>query len=128
MSKSDFHNLFNEKLLEFSKDLCNVFPSVGEFKKFRSGVLMLQNIDPKTLENMFNMYVVSKYRGQLLKKDESFFLDHTDFSVEPQRTDHWLALVDQLKHMWKTLDDDNKEIIWKYFHVLIVLSEKCHAS
>jgi hypothetical protein len=128
MTKLDFYNLFNEKMLEFAKDLCDVFPNVAEFKRFRSGVLMLQNLEPKTLENIFRTYVVEKYKDQLLMKDESFFLEHTDFEIYSQRTDYWLSLIDQLKEMWKTLDQDNKEIVWKYFHVLIVISDKCHAS
>ena len=127
MTKIDFFNLFNEKMLEFARDLCNVFPNVGEFTRFRSGVLMLQNLEPKTLENIFRTYVLSKYKDQILEKDESFFLEHTEFDIYSQRSDYWLSLIDQIKEMWKTLNDDNKEIIWKYFHVLIVISDKCHS-
>ncbi len=127
MTKIDFFNLFNEKMLEFARDLCNVFPNVAEFTRFRSGVLMLQNLEPKTLENIFRTYVLSKYKDQILEKDESFFLEHTEFDIYSQRSDYWLSLIDQIKEMWKTLDQDNKEIIWKYFHVLIVISDKCHS-
>ena len=127
MTKLDFYNLFNEKMLEFAKDLCDVFPQVAEFKRFRSGVLMLQNLEPKTLEGIFRTYVLEKYKDQLLKKDEGFFLEHKQFDIYSQRTDYWLSLIDQLKEMWVTLDSDNKEIVWKYFHVLIVLSDKCHS-
>jgi hypothetical protein len=128
MTKVNFHGLFNEKMLEFAKDLCEVFSDVAEFKRFRSGVLMLMNIEPKTLENIFRTYVLSKYRDQLLSKDERFFLDHKEFQIYSQRTDYWLELIDQIKSMWKQLDDENREIIWKYFHVMIVLSDKCHSS
>ena len=127
MSKLDFYNLFNEKMLEFAKDLCDVFPHVAEFKRFRSGILMLQNLEPKTLEGIFRTYVMEKYKGQLLQKDESFFLEHKQFDIYSQRTDYWLSLIDQLKQMWVTLDPDNKDVVWKYFHVLIVLSDKCHS-
>lgn len=128
MTKLDFYNIFNEKMLEFAKELCDVFPNVGEFKRFRSGVLMLQNLEPKTLENIFRTYVVSKYKDQLLNKDESFFLEHNEYDIQSQRTDYWLSLIDQIKDMWKTLDSENREVIWKYFHVMIVLSDKCHSS
>lgn len=128
MTKLDFYNIFNEKMLEFAKELCDVFPNVGEFKRFRSGVLMLQNLEPKTLENIFRTYVVTKYKDQLLNKDESFFLEHNEYDIQSQRTDYWLSLIDQIKDMWKTLDSENREVIWKYFHVMIVLSDKCHSS
>lgn len=128
MSKQDFYNLFNEKMLEFAKDLCTVFPDIAEFKRFRSGVLMLKNVEPKTLENIFRTYVLTKYKNQLLTKDESFFLQHTEFDIYSQRTDYWLELITQLKTMWVTLNDENRETIWKYFHIMIVLSEKCSCS
>ena len=125
MHQIDFYALFNEKMLEFAKDLCDVFPNVAEFKRFRSGILMLMNLEPKTLEGIFRTYVVSKYKNQLLKKDESFFLEHKEYEIHSQRTDYWLELIDQLKKMWVILDNENREIIWKYFHIMIVLSEKC---
>lgn len=127
MTKLDFYALFNEKLLEFAKELCEVFPDVGEFKRFRSGILMLQNLEPKTLENIFNTYVKSRYKEKIMVKDESFFLGHTEFEISSQRSDYWLSFIDQLKNLWQTLENDNKDVIWKYFHVLIVLSDKCHS-
>lgn len=127
MTKLDFYNLFNEKMLEFANDLCTVFPQVAEFKRFRSGILMLQNLEPKTLENIFRTYVLQKYKDQLLQKDESFFLQHKKYDIYSQRADYWLSLIDQLKEMWVTLDSDNKDIVWKYFHILIVLSDKCQS-
>ena len=33
-------------------------------------------------------------------------------------------LIKQLKEHWSVIDEKNKEIIWKYFQVLVVLSEK----
>ena len=81
MTKIDFYNLFNEKMLDFAKDLCDVFPNVAEFKRFRSGVLMLQNLEHKTLEGIFRSYVLNKYRDQLLNKDESFFIDHKEYDI-----------------------------------------------
>ena len=127
MTQLKFYEIFNQKMLEFAKELCDVFPHVAEFKRFRSGVLMLQNLEPKTLESIFRTYVVSKYKDKLLGRDESFFLDHTEYDIHSQRTDYWLSLIDELKDLWKTLDTDNKEVVWKYFHVMIVLSDKCHS-
>jgi hypothetical protein len=126
--KVDFHQLFNKQMLDFAKDLCEGFPDIGEFKRFRSGVLMLQNLEPKTLESIFRTYVIVKYKDKLLMKDESFFLNHDDFELLVERTDYCISLINQLKTMWATLDPSNKEIIWKYFHVMIVLSDKCHSS
>ena len=127
MTKLDFYEKFNDNLLEFAKALTDVFPNIQEFHKFSSGIILLKNIEPKTLENIFRTYVLAKYKDQLLCKDDNFFLQHAGYDVLSQRQDYWLSFIDQLKNMWKTLDDDNKEIIWQYFHVLTVLSDKCHS-
>jgi hypothetical protein len=128
MTKLDFYTIFNEKMLEFAKDLCTVFPNVAEFKRFRSGVLMLQNLEPRTLENIFRTYVLLKYKDKILSKNEDFFLEHNEFEIHSQKTDYWLTLIDEIKKMWVNLDSDNKDTIWKYLQIMIILSEKCHSS
>jgi hypothetical protein len=119
----DFHNVFNQKLLEFSRDLCDVFPSNSEFQKLQAGVVFLQNLEPKTLEKYFYKYFSSKFREQLLNKDERFFIEQDNYVTGE---DYWKNLVNQLKEIWKSLSQENKDIIWKYFRILIVLSDKCN--
>ncbi len=123
-----FIQLFNDKLHEFANDLCDSFPAVAEFKRFRSGVLFWSNLEPDGLENMFYTYVLSKYRDHILRKNESFFLEHNEYELGSTRIEYWVELIDQLKAMWITLDEENKDVIWKYLHVLIVLSDKHRAS
>jgi hypothetical protein len=120
-----FYDLFNDKVDEFFKDLITAFPHIQEFKKFKSGLTMLRNIDPKTPQSIFNSYVLSKYKEALLNKNECVFLDEQEFEVYSTRKEYWLEFINQLKSIWTTLDDENKQVIWKYFHVLIVLSDKC---
>ena len=60
--------------------------------------------------------------------DDSFFLDNNDFGIVSNRQDYWIEFINQLKFLWKTIDQDNKDIIWKYFHVLVVLGEKCEST
>lgn len=128
MAKVDFYNKFNEKMLEFSKDLCDGFPTVTEFSRLRTGILLLQNVEPKALERMFRSYVLTKYRNHLMNKDETFFLEHQEFEISSSRTDYWLGIIAELKSMWLTLTDDNKNIIWKYFQIMTILSDKCQVS
>ena len=128
MAKVDFYNKFNEKMLEFSKDLCDGFPTIAEFSRLRTGILLLQNVEPKTLERIFRTYVLTKYRNHLVNKDETFFLEHQEFEISSSRTDYWLGLIAELKSIWLTLNDDNKNIIWKYFQIMTVLSDKCQSS
>lgn len=123
-SKEIFYELFNEKVDEFFKDLIESFPTITEFKRFKSGLTLLRNVDPKSPQNIFSVYILSKYKDAFLKKDESVFLNQ-DIEIISKKKEYWLEFIDQIRMIWKTLDDSNKDIIWKYFHVLVVLSEKC---
>lgn len=125
-SKEAFFNLFNDKADEFFKDLINSFPNIADFRKFKSGLMMLRNVNPKMPQQVFHKYVISKYKDAMLIRDESVFLNNTYDEVEGKEKEQWLQFIDQIKSIWKTLDDNNKDVVWKYFNVLIVLSEKCN--
>lgn len=125
-NKLMYYELFSDKADEFLKELVDNFPNFSnDFKRIRTGMMMLRNVDPKTPQRIFNDYVLNKYRDAILKKDESVFLDETQFDIYSNRKEHWIEFIENLKLIWKNLSPDNKEIIWKYFHVLVVLTDKC---
>jgi len=125
-NKLMYYELFSDKADEFLKELVDNFPDFStEFKRIKTGMMMLRNVDPKAPQRIFNEYVLNKYRDAILKKDESVFLEETQFDIYSNRKEYWLEFIDNLKLIWKNLSPDNKEIIWKYFHVLVVLTDKC---
>lgn len=127
-SKAMYYDLFNEKAIEFLKDLIDSFPEVGtEFQRIKTGLLALSSINPKSPQQIFNNYVLSKYKDAITNKDESVFLQETHFDIYSNRKEYWLEFIDHIKSIWQNMDVQNKEVIWKYFRVLIVLSDKCQA-
>lgn len=125
-NKLMYYELFNDKADEFLKDLIDNFPNFSaEFKRIKTCMMMLRNVDPKGPLRIFNDFVLKKYKDAILKKDESVFLEETVFDIYSNRKEYWLEFIDNIKSLWKDLNDDNKEVIWKYFHVLVVLTEKC---
>lgn len=118
--------LFNDKADEFCRDLVNTFPEVAEFKKLKSGLLLLRNVDERKPRELFNNYVGSSFRQQILDKDESFFINEVQNHVQGGLdVSQWEKVVSLLHSLWSTLSDENKESIWKYFHVLIAINDKC---
>ncbi len=121
-----YYELFNEKADEFLKELVDNFPEFGtDFKRIKTSMMMLRNVDVKAPQRIFNDYILKKYKDAILKKDENVFLEETQFDIYSNRKEHWLEFIENIKMIWKDLSQDNKEIIWKYFHVLVVLTEKC---
>lgn len=125
MTSTSFYERFNDQAYEFMKELAQTFPQVTEFSRLKSAFNVLQNVNKKTPQNFFNKYVVSSYRDVILERDEVFFLSEKQFGLKDDSAQYWLGFIEQLQNIWKTLDAENKDIIWKYFRVLILLSDKC---
>lgn len=125
MSKAAvYFDLFNSKAEEFIKELTTSFPDIKQFQTFRSGFSLLKNLDNKKPQDIFNTYVYIEYKDYILQRNEDFFL-HNLVEFESTRKDQWLEFIANIRNIWKTLDEDNKDVIWKYFQVLVTLNEKC---
>jgi hypothetical protein len=128
--ENTFYTLFNSKADEFFKDMINGFPReyeqvVGEFKTLKSGFNLLKNVDEKKPQKVFREYVVAEYRDKIMNRDESFFMEKKDFDIASKRKEYWMEFIEMIKTAWSSMDDANKDIIWKYFKLLVVLSDKC---
>lgn len=127
INKDIFFSLFNEKLSEFFKDIIKLFPNIPEFNTFKNGLNFFIIADPrcKKPQNFFNNRILSKYREAIKTKDEKFFLDDEQFDINSLRRDYWIDFINQIKILWNTIDETNKDIIWKYFQVLMIINDKC---
>jgi hypothetical protein len=124
--KAVYIRLFNEKAEEFCKDLVTTFPDVAEFKKLKSGLLLLKNVDEKKPREFFNNYVGANFKQQILSKDESFFINEVQNHVQGGiDNSQWQIVISLIHDLWATLSNENKENIWKYFQVLIAINDKC---
>jgi hypothetical protein len=64
---------------------------------------------------------VYPYKKQIMEKDEQFFLK--DGNVQVEEDD--LSKAIHLRDLWQNkLRKENKDIVWKYFQVMVVLAEK----
>nr|QOI90447.1 hypothetical protein HWQ62_00311 [Pyramimonas orientalis virus] len=129
MKKEECVNLFNVKLKEFINDLITVYPHDDDLYKFKTSISMLLLVNDKQVIKIFKDFVYPKYKDRILSRDEKFFLNHdyTDDVVATQNTESpefTDQLIVKIKSYWKTMTDENKNIIWSYFNLLIKLVEK----
>lgn len=126
-----FYRLFNKHADEFCKDLVTTFPDVPEFKQLKSALLLVRNLDERKPREVFTKFLTHDIRTSILNKDEAFFLTevhnhkHIIHDVDNVDASQWDNIVDMLRNLWGTLDAANKDVIWKYFHVLVAVSDKC---
>jgi hypothetical protein len=126
MDRDKYITLFNEKTEEFVKELTQSFPNVKQFTYFKSGFMFLRNMDKNKPQEVFHKYIYLKYKDKLIAGDEEFFLKE-NYAVSKDKQEDWEEFIDNIRDIWKTLDEPSKEAIWKYFKVLVFLNEKCLA-
>lgn len=114
----DIIDIFNSKLKEFLKDVVPLCPDLEDARKALNLALV---VDSSIAQVYFDKYVAQKYTTQILNKDESFFMsktyDNEDIAID-------FDFIDKIKKVWKQLSVENKEAVWKYMQVLILLNSK----
>lgn len=128
MNKDDIISLFNTKLKEFVNDLLLLYPEDGNLHAAKSAILLLKTIDGKKTLILFKTHIYDKYKNELYAKDESFFLKQT-YEEETRLLENIAdnitqQLVENIKHHWTSMSESNKEIVWKYWLILLKLCEK----
>jgi hypothetical protein len=119
---------FNEQLLNFLNEISSLFPEDKALKTFCNTVEFIKKTNPRELMNQFKKFVYP-YKEQIIKKDESFFLDNS-FNDIVKGTEingiNPLAEMMRIKTIWVSgqLSPKDKECIWNYFKVFIYLIEK----
>lgn len=113
---------FNTQLERLVNELINYFPDCNDFKIFESSFLLLKQTNPRKILDLFKSHISFKYKQYILDKNEDFFLNY-DYN-DIVKSNYAELLMSRLKNNWKLIDDKNKEVIWKYFQVLVILSEK----
>jgi hypothetical protein len=109
---------FNTITKNFLTDLHNILPEEKDIKVFKSQLSVLEMMDPSKIIKSFVEFVYP-YKEHILKKNEDFFLGNLEIE------DDYLSESIHLKDLWKSkLSDENKEIVWKYFKIMVVLSDK----
>lgn len=129
----ELHELFNNKLTEFLKELVQTFPSDTDFKLFQASVRVLKLADEKKPLELFNSGLTDEYKENIRNKNEEFFLnnDYSDVLNNEHLKKHNDndindKLINKLKGYWKELDDNNREIVWQYFTILLKICDRAY--
>lgn len=123
--KQVYIDLFNNKVEEFLRDLSDAFPNVKQFGNFKTGFVLMKNLDPKKPQKVFHEYVYLPYGDQIKSKNEDFFLKAKFDISSSSRIEYWQEFIDNLRSIWQELGEKDKSTIWTYLILLVKLNEKC---
>lgn len=119
----DYLDKFNQTFREFGEDIIKVFPNDNEFHMYNMAIQAAVMINPEIVLNIFHERVIVPFGERILAKDESFFLSHDYNDVKTSHEDA-SAIIDKVKSYWTVMNDTNREVVWKYFKVLVRLGQK----
>lgn len=118
---------FNDKLMEFFRDLAYAFPEERDLQKAVEYIEMAKRSNPKLILDMFHQHVYLGAHEMIEKDDEEGVVTFAKKKIENEYNEISSALSIFDKH-WTSLDNSNREAIWKYLKVLCVLCEKATAN
>lgn len=112
---------FKSGLITFIDELINQFPEETDFVLLR---IYLKNQYP--IEKVMNMFIMKilPLKEMVVQRNENFFLNHCHILDISTTNDE--KKVNHFKKLWRAdrLDDDDKQIVWKWFDSFIFLTEK----
>jgi hypothetical protein len=119
----DYLHKFNSTFKEFLDDTKSVFPNDEEMVMYNTTIRAAMCIDNRMVLNIFRESVIEPFGDKILARDETFFIkrDYSDFTYSNVEYD---AFIEKIKTYWGEMNAENRDIVWKYFKVLILLSKK----
>jgi hypothetical protein len=117
---------FNDKLMEFFKDLSYVFPEERDLKNAIEYIEFAKRSNPKLVLDMFYEHVYIGAHEMIEKDEEDKLIVYAKTKISKDYNEILPALAIFDKY-WATLDGGNRETIWKYLKILCLLCEKARA-
>jgi hypothetical protein len=115
-----FLKVFNQKLVEFIKDLLILFPDDQELKKAKMGLDMIIPANPRVTLNFFKKSVLPNKEIILSRNMEEFVRKGRE-----ELGEHLGYIFDKVNVQFQEMSETNQENVMKYCKLLIMLAEKC---
>ena len=117
---SQWKSKFLKQTENFIDHLNKICENDSNIMMFKEKYYLVKKVNTTLIINSFIKYVLP-FKNEIYNKDERYFLENG--TKEDLGEKKYKYSID-LKENWKELNDQDKEIIWKYFRVLIILVEK----
>ena len=115
---------YKKTFLEQSENLLieleNILPESTNIKLYKEKFYLIKKANSNIIINSFIKYVL-KHKENIINRNEEFFLNGGgQEGISDSKKKYVLSLTND----WNDISEENKNIVWKYFQVLILLAEK----
>ena len=119
----DYLGQFNDTLVELVDDLIRVFPQDGDFRMYKLAIQGAMIADRSVVHNVFRDRICLVYGDKIVARDEDFFVNNS-YDDMKQEFSQAEKLIQKLKGCWGMLDTEQRNVVWKYLRVLVMLDRK----
>ena len=115
---------FNDHFIEFVNDILSVFPDNLDILAAKNSFIMIRKANPKLIIQIWNTYVVGKYKGQIEEGNIDFFInkDYSDDLVHMDNSKTITNSIDRLRNPIKLMTEKDRAKSMKYIQNLTKLS------
>jgi hypothetical protein len=111
-----------QQIENFINEICTIFPNSNEMLLLREKFNMIKSMNSKIIVEYIIQHIYP-LKEMILQQNEEFFLNGG--GQEEIKDGSGLRFRDNIRKLWMTeMIDENKEIVWKYFKVFVILSDK----
>ena len=111
-----------QQIDNFTSELCTIFPQNNEILLLKEKYSMVKSMNSKLVIEYIVQHIYP-LKQMILEQNEDFFLNGG--GQEEIKDNTGLRFRDNICKLWVSqMTDENKEIVWKYFKVFVILSEK----
>ena len=114
---------FNNQLLAFVEELAETFPEEKEIKTAVDALKALKKANPKLMHTSFMEYIYPDFHGPVKAEDEQTLIAKARTMLDGEYKDYAFAYLIFDKY-WSTMNQANKEAIWRWCKVLVILAER----
>ena len=124
---------FNSQIEGLLETLTKSFPDFTDIKIFKEKFNLAKKANPQLVLLIFLKYIYP-YKEKVINKEEQFFLSDSltykftnDEDLQKQtniNNEYILTKALNLKELWKKMNPQQKETLWTYFNVLMILCER----
>jgi hypothetical protein len=108
-SKIVLLNALYDQFTDFVRELTEMYPNDPDFAAFSVTLKMLRSTNPSLLAK-YIVDNIAQYEGEILSKNENFFLNH-DYE---QYSGVDVQIFAKLKNYVSNMNSGTKENVWKY--------------
>jgi len=110
---------FIDNMVEFFDELIKQFPDEGDFVFIR--IFIKDRVPAKSIMNHFICEILP-LKEHVKQKNDKFFLNHNILFSQLDNVNK----INHFKQLWQSnrLDNDDRDVIWRWFSLFIRLAEK----